>query len=169
MTIWYNADGLRVKFPNDNRIDNGGEYPGAGAYRVIEVEFDFANIGTSPTLLDDNIIVPSNSRIQKVVLIAETAATAATSFDFGLFRKDYTTELDHDGLINDVLLASLNVNGEENVYTAGVAGAGALVGTTTTRAGVFSATRTGTAGVGHGILQVHLYVPAAAPVPTLVD
>lgn len=167
--VWVNPDGLVVRFPGDDRIVHGGEYPGAGTLRTIEVEFDFADIGTTPTLLDYNIIVPSNSTIQEVYLIAETAATAATSFDFGLFRLDATTELDHDGLINDVLLANLNVNGEQNVYTAGVSGAGALVGTETTRAGLFSATRTGTAGVGHGILQVRLYVKDAAPVPTLVD
>jgi hypothetical protein len=167
--VWVNPDGLRVLFPGDDRIVHGGEYPGAGTLRIVEVEFDFANVGTSATVLDYNIIVPSNSRIQEVVLIAETAATAATSFDFGLFRLDGTTELDHDGLINDVLLASLNVNGEQNTYTPGSSGAGALVGATTTRAGLFSGTRTGTAGVGHGILQVKLYVPAAAPVPTEVD
>lgn len=169
MTVWNNADGLRVRFPNDDREVHGGEYPGAGSLRTIEVEFDFANIGTSATVLDYNIIVPSNSRIQEVYLISETAATALTTLDFGLFRLDGTTELDHDGLINDVALASLNVNGEQNVFTAGVSGAGALVGATTTRAGLFSATRTGTAGVGHGILQVRIYVPATAPVPTLVD
>lgn len=167
--VWVNPDGLVVRFPGDDRIVHGGEYPGAGTLRTIEVEFDFADIGTTPTLLDYNIIVPSNSTIQEVYLISETAATLATSFDFGLFRLDATTELDHDGLINDVLLANLNVNGEQNVYTAGVAGAGALVGTETTRAGLFSATRTGTVGVGHGILQVRLYVKDAAPVPTLVD
>lgn len=167
--VWLNPDGLRVFFPGDDRIVHGGEYPGAGTLRVIEVEFDFADIGTSPTVLDYNIIVPSNSTIQEVTIISETAATAATSFDFGLFRLDGTTELDHDGLINDILLASLNVNGEQTTLTAGVSLAGALIGTETTRAGLFSATRTGSAGVGHGILQVKVYVKDAAPVPTLVD
>lgn len=169
MTVWNNADGLRVRFPNDDREAHGGEYPGAGTLRTIEVEFDFANIGTSATVLDYNIIVPSNSRIQEVVVIAETAATAATSFDFGLTRLDGTTELDNDGLVNDILLANLNVNGEQNTITAGTTFAGALVGTETTRAGLLNATRTGTAGVGHGILQVKVYVKDAAPVPTLVD
>lgn len=167
--VWLNPDGLRVMFPGDDRIVHGGEYPGAGTLRVVEVEFDFADIGTSATVLDYNIIVPSNSTIQKVVVISETAATAATSFDFGLFRLDGTTELDHDGLVNDILLANLNVNGEETTITAGATFAGALLGTETTRAGIFSGTRTGSAGVGHGILQVHLYVKDAAPVPTLVD
>ena len=167
--VWNNADGLRVMFPGDDRIVHGGEYPGAGTLRVIEVEFDFADIGTSATVLDYNIIVPSNSTIQEVTIISETAATVATSFDFGLFRLDGTTELDHDGLLNDVLLANLNVNGEQTTVTAGQTFAGALIGTETTRAGLFSATRTGSVGVGHGILQVKVYVKDAAPVPTLVD
>lgn len=167
--VWVNPDGLRVLFPGDDRLVNGGEYPGAGTLRCIDVEFDFASVGTSATILDYNIIIPSNSRIQKVTLIAETAATLATSFDFGLMRLDGTTELDWDGLINDVLLAAINVNGEENTYTAGVGVAGALLGTTTTRAGLLTGTRTGTVGVGHGILRVDLYVPAAAPVPTEVN
>ena len=167
--VWVNPDGLVVRFPGDDRIVHGGEYPGAGTLREIEVEFDFADIGTTATLLDYNIIVPSNSRIQEVILIAETAATAATSFDFGLVRLDATTELDHDGLINDVPLANLNVNGEQNAFTAGSTNAGALLGTTTTRAGLLSATRTGAAGVGHGVLKVFIYVPGWAPVPTLVD
>ena len=167
--VWVNPDGLRVRFPGDDRAVHGGEYPGAGTLRTIEVEFDFADIGTSATVLDYNIIIPSNSTIQEVVVIAETAATAATSFDFGLTRLDGTTELDNDGLVNDILLANLNVNGEQTTMTAGTTFAGALIGTELTRAGLLNATRTGTAGVGHGILQVKVYVKDAAPVPTLVD
>lgn len=158
--VWVNSDGLRVHFPGDERIVSGGEYPGAGELRVIEVEFDAADVGTSVTILDYDVIIPRNSRIEQVELVSETAFTNATSFDFGLTRLDGTTELDNDGLINDVALASINANGEKNTYNVGTSGAGALIGTTTAYPGYLNATRTGTAGVGHGVLRVKLYVPS---------
>lgn len=170
--VWVNPDGLVVRFPGDDRIVHGGEYPGAGTLREIEVEFDAADITTTPAILDYNIIIPSNSVIQEVVVISEVPVSggAATGFDFGLKRLDATTELDHDGLVNDILSASLSEAGEQTTLTAADALAGALVGTETTRAGLFCAnTNGGTYTAGHVVLKVKLYVKDAAPVPTLVD
>jgi len=159
---WINDDGLKVRFDAERitRVE-GGEYQGAGANRVIEIEIDAASIGTSATLFGEGVIVPRNSRIDKIEVVAETALTNLTSIDLGLQRLDFTTELDYDGLVNDILLANMNVNGERTEVVAGGTFAGALVGTTTLYPGRFVATRTGTVGVGKLVVRLYIYVPGA--------
>lgn len=159
---WINEDGLKVRFDAERIVRfEGGEYNFGTPYRTIEVEIDAALIGTSATMFGEGVIIPRNSRIESVELIAETALTNLTSLDIGLQRLDYATELDYDGLVDDVLLASLNVDGEKTVLTAGVATAGTLIGETTLYPGRITATRTGTVGVGKLIVRVNLYVPSA--------
>lgn len=159
--VWNNDDGLRVRFPGDDRITHGGEYPGAGEYRVIEVEFDIVDVGTSATILDEDIIVPRNSRIEQVELVSETAFATITSLDIGLIRLDGTTELDYDGLIDGAPVADFAADSNKVTYIQGSDEHGALIGTTTAYPGLFTALRVGSAGTGHGILRVKLYVPAA--------
>lgn len=157
---WINNDGLKVRFDHEKitRVE-GGQYNFGGSGNVtIEVEMNAADIGTTATLMAEGVIVPRNFFIEQVEVVSETALTALTSLDFGLQRLDFTTELDYDGLVNDIVLASLNVDGEKTVLTAGVATAGALVGTETLYPGRLVATRVGTAGVGRVVLRVRGHV-----------
>lgn len=159
---WTNPDGLIVYFPSDGALRNvpGGEFPGAGANRTIEVEFNasaLAVAGTPTVIGKPFIIIPRNSVIESVELLSETAFTGGTSLDVGLQNFD-GTEYDYDGLFNDILLANLNVVGEKNVVTAGVALAGAAVGAETSVATYLTVTQTGTFVLGRGILRVNLYV-----------
>lgn len=160
---WDNNDGLRVFFAGELRQYEGGEFPGAGANRVIEVEIAATEINTtaSNSFGDPWIIVPRNSVIESVEVISETALTSGgtPTLDVGLIRLDHTTEIDYDGLVADLPLANLNVQGEKNVLTAGVTYAGALVGTETTYPGYLVASlSTGTYTAGRLVVRVNLYV-----------
>lgn len=165
---WTNADGLTVFFPGDTdlRIVDGGEYPGAGPNRTVEVVVDLTQVTTSAQAFGDPfIIIPRNSVIESVEVIAEEAAAGGTSLDIGLMRFN-GTELDYDGLVNDILLASLNVTGEKNVYTAGVAGAGALVGTETLYPSYLTVIETGNFTDGTIVIRVNLYVKDVDQTPS---
>lgn len=160
---WTNSDGLVVFFSGESRSFDGGEYPGAGPYRTIEIEVPATSINStaSNSFGDPWVIIPRNSTIESVEVIAETACTSGGSplLDIGLIRRDNTTEIDYDGLIVDMPLANINVNGEKNVVTAGVTYAGALVGTETAYPGylVVSASAA-TYTAGRLVIRVNLYV-----------
>ena len=166
MTVWVNNDGLRVYFPGDLDDVKGGEFPGAGEFREITLKVDVADLTTTAAVLDQFIVVPRNSRIHKVRVTAETAAATITSVTFGLKRLDGTTELDHDGLVNALAVASLNVKGKTNEIAVGGTSAGALIGTTTTYPGLLCGQIAGSAGTGVLVLTVVLYVPGADANPT---
>lgn len=160
--VWLNGDGLLVRFPGDSLGDvPGGEYPGAGANRVIELEVNAASLTTTPTAFGaPYLIVPRNSVIESVEVISETALSGGTgtAVDIGLKRLD-GTEIDHDGLVDGILVANLNVAGEKNVYTAGVSLAGVLVGTETAYPGHISVQSvTGPFTAGRLVIRVNIYV-----------
>ena len=168
--VWNNNDGLRVMFPGDDRLVESGEYPGAGATRVIEFEYELAGKSVSaaaPSVIDAPwLILPRNSRIDSVEVVAETAAVGGTSINFGVQRLDGVTEIDHDGLVAALPIANINVSGEKTVLTAGVANAGALVGTTTAYPGYLVGYATGTFTAGKLVVRVNVYVPGADANPT---
>jgi hypothetical protein len=160
--VWVNSDGLRVRFPSDDRgVVNGGEYPGAGEHRVIEVEINLPDVGTSATILSHDIVVPRNSFIEQVELLAETALGGFTALDVGLIRLDATTELDYDGLIDGAPVADFAAAGNRVTYIQGSDEHGALIGTETAYPGLVTALRTGSAGTGRAVLRIKLYVKDA--------
>lgn len=159
---WTNADGLTVFFAGELREYQGGEYPGAGANRTIEIEVDALALTTTPTAFGEPwIIVPRNSVIESVEVISETALASGTSIDIGLIRLDNTTELDYDGLVDGLVIANLNVNGEKNVITAGATYSGILLGTETAYPGYLTVTETGDFTAGRLVIRVNLYVKDA--------
>lgn len=164
---WVNNDGLTIRFGAE-RIQPalGGEYPGAGEIRVIEAEFDAADLnGATPIDIGGwGVIIPRNSRIDSVEVVSEVPLVGGTSISIGLKQYD-NTEYDYDGLVAAMPIANLNVSGEKNVLTAGVALAGALVGTTTVIPSTLVASEAGTHTAGHVVVRVKVYVPAADVAP----
>lgn len=156
---WNNNDGLRVFFAGELRQFDGGEFPGAGANRTIEIELNAVDLTTSAQAFGAPwVIVPRNSVIESVEVISETALADGTSIDIGLQRLNGTTELDYDGLVDGLVLANLNVDGEKNVITAGTTYAGILVGTETAYPGYITVLETGTFTAGRLVIRVNLYV-----------
>lgn len=161
--VWRNPDGLVVFYPTDSRTVEAGEYQGAGANRVIEFEYTLAGGSTSagsPTpIAAPWLIIPRNSRIDKVEVVAEVAATGGTSINFGLQRLDGVTAIDYSGLVAGMLTAAIDTQGETSLLTKGSTGAGALVGTTTAYPGTVVAYAAGTYTAGKLVVRVHIYVP----------
>lgn len=162
---WDNSDGLRVFFAGELRQNEGGEFPGAGANRTIVWELDAVDLTTTATAQGAPwVIVPRNSVIESVEVIAETALEGGTSIDIGLQRLN-GTELDYDGLVDGMVIANLNVTGEKNVVTAGVTYAGVLVGTETLYPSYLTVLETGTFTAGRLVIRVNLYVKDVDQLP----
>jgi hypothetical protein len=165
---WTNSDGLLVRFDHEKIVrTTGGEFPGAGSLREVVFKVDVADLTTTPTLIEgEGIIFPRNSRVEEVEVVAETAAATITSVSFGLKRLDRSTELDHDGLVAALVVASINAAGEKNTLTPGSTSAGALIGTTLAYPGLPVAYIAGSTGTGVLVVRAKLYVPGEDANPT---
>lgn len=133
---WMNNDGLYLKFGTAKATAaKAGEYlyPADGGTRVIEARLDLTTVtATNGSLIvEDNLFVPANMIIEQVEVVADTAATGATAvLNLGLVALDRTTEIDFNGLIAALPLASMDSAGEKTVLNVGSSYAGALIGTT---------------------------------------
>ena len=134
MGTWLNADGLYIKYGTDEAAyDNAGEYKTDGPLRLIELELsDMTQVGSSAAIFSDNALLQEGYRIEKVEIVTTTLVTSggAATLNIGLMRTDRSTELDYDGLVVALPLASFNAAGETVTLTNGVTYAGALIGTT---------------------------------------
>lgn len=145
-TNWFNADGLYVKFgTNEATPGVAGEYGFLtdGNVHVIEVRISDLTTLTDSTqnILDQNVWLPDNARIEWIDVINTTAATGTNAvLDLGLIRFDQSTELDYDGLLADAPRTDWDALGETKHYMVGVTGAGALMGTVLTQPGYLVAT-----------------------------
>lgn len=160
---WTNSDGLIVKFGTEEG-DSGkaGTYRTHGPLQITEVEITLTGLGTATAIQDQHTVIPSGARIEKVEVVAKTAATSGGSavLNVGLIRLDRTTAIDEDGLVAALALSTINASGELNTLIPGGTGAGALVGTTLANPGVLAAdydTAAFTAGVV--VVRVHWYIP----------
>lgn len=134
MGTWTNSDGLYIKYGTDSAVKNtGGEYEFDGSIHFIEFTINAVNDLAAPgtqTILSDTVYIPSNAFIEKVEFRVETAfAGASGTLDFGLVRKNRTTELDYDGFVVAAAVASLTAG-------ATITGAGALIGTRLSNVGI---------------------------------
>lgn len=165
---WLNDDGLFVKFGTEEAtVSKGGTYNVLGPLQVSELKADYDDFGSSAAIPESSngsygVGIPSGVRIEKVEVIAETACTSGGSatIDIGLIRYDRSTELDYNGLVAALPLASINADGEKTELTVGSTYVGALVGTTTAYAGLLTVNY-GTAALTAGkvALRVYYYNP----------
>lgn len=134
---WNNSDGLRVKFGKEEAVvGTAGELSKDGDIHEVVFNLTLASLASSATIIEDNLFIPKNARITEVEVRSTTAATGTNStLNLGLKKRDYSTELDHDGLLAVAPLADFNTVGETKLYTIGVTGIGALAGTTLSESG----------------------------------
>ena len=154
MGTWNNDDGLYIKFGTDEATAGiGGHVSTADDYQMVSVEVDLTTLAATAGILDDNVWVPANARIDKVEVIVETAADSAGDaavLNVGLIRKDRSTEIDYDGLVAAMVQGNIDAAGETQEVVIGHTYVGADVGTTTANAGYITAdydTAAFTAGV----------------------
>lgn len=163
MGTWTNSDGLYIKYgTSEAGLRTAGENNKLG---LLEVEATITLTGlavATESIVSDTVFLPKGARIQEVETVAKTLATTGTTstLDVGLIRTDRTTELDYNGLIADAAITNWDAAGEKVVFTPGVTGVGALVGTTLAYAGLLTAgvnTAVFTAGVL--IVRVRYFMP----------
>lgn len=157
---WYNSDGLVVRFGTDEVTTAvAGEYETDGPQRLFEITVaNMAVVPVNGAIYTYGGRLPAGARIEKVELITTTAVTSSGSgvFNVGLIRSDTTTELDYDGLIAALPVASFNAAGETTVLTAGSTYAGALIGTSLAYNGYISIDYT-TADFTAGACKIRVY------------
>lgn len=151
MGTWTNADGLYIKYGTDEAKQAlGGAVQEDGGVHKLEFTINASDFnGTANTILSDTAFIPSNALIVSTNFTVETAFAGATAtVDFGLIRKDRSTEIDFDGFDAAIAVASLTAK-------ASIAGDGALVGTRLSNAGLVTA-RNNTADLtaGKGVLTI---------------
>jgi hypothetical protein len=157
---WYNNDGLYIKYGTEEaQMGVAGEYNMAGPQQMIELTISaMTALGTTAAIQEENVVVPKNARIEKVEVITTTACTSGGSatLNIGLIRTDRSTELDYDGFVAALALASFNAAGETVALTNGSTSAGALIGTTLSNNGYLTADYD-TAAFTAGAIKVRIY------------
>lgn len=136
-TGWVNSDGLRVKFPADEKVlGTGGTFSaGIGHQHLTEFDIDYATValGTGATtvyILDYDVVIPNGALIDRIEFQVGTAWDSASNdvaLNFGLVkRSDFTTIVDADGLVDtmaktaiDTAGALVRVDNESNATYAG--------------------------------------------------
>lgn len=139
---WMNGDGLYVEFGTTKAtLGVAGEYKTYGELREILVDIDLTTIGSTPTILDNNLKFPTGVRIQEVVVVAHTAAVSggSSTLDIGLVKEDRTTAISATGIVAALPKASYDAAGEQNTITPGATNGGALLGTVTSDVGYLTA------------------------------
>lgn len=165
MGTWKNSDNLFVKLgvseaaSLDTTKGAAGEYRTAGELRTTEVVIDLTDLNTSTDIIiNDTTIFPKNARIEEVEVEVVTAATSggAATLDVGFIQNaDRSTDIDQNGLVAAAALATINAAGKRLNLINGSTAAGALIGTTTTLAGLFTA-KAGTAVFTAGVLRLRV-------------
>lgn len=158
---WYNSDGLYVKFGTEEATAGvAGEYRTTGPQRMVELVIsDMTTVTANPAVLDYNVVIPKNARIEKVEVIVTTVCTDAggtSVLNVGLKKTDNSTELDYEAFVKAMALSVLNVAGETTVLTAGATYAGDLIGTTLSANGYLTVDYT-TEAYTAGAIKVRIY------------
>ena len=164
---YFNSDGLYIKTGNEEgQVARGGHYTTFGPLKCTEVKLDLTTDLFGLTVVGImgarqgqlGVLIPDESRIEAVELLAETALVSATgSLDIGIVRRDRVTAVDVDGLVVALTPAALPGSGGR-LYLNQNSGApvGALVGTTLVNGGYLSV-RLNTAVFTAGKLVVRVY------------
>lgn len=161
---WLNEDGLYIRYGTEEaEVAKSGQYRGVGPAEIVELKL------TGTDLVDDAVIVdrvtrlPDNVQIEKIEVVVDTAFTSGGSavLDIGVIDTDEVSNPDDDALVAALALSALNVQGETTEITNGGTGAGALVGTKTTKNTYITASYD-TAAFTAGVALVRLYLRAVA-------
>ena len=133
-STWYNDDGLRVPFGQDQARETEGIMArtwsvGPISYMVVDVNFDnlptytadLNNDGTNEAFDDSVPYIPVGSYITRAILVTETAWADGTSLTLGLYNQAGSV-IDADGI--DVAIAAAALAADTAVDCNGL-----LVGT----------------------------------------
>lgn len=163
---YLNADGLWVRTGTEEGASGkGGEFHNYGSLRQWEWKLTLVDypFGSTIYIIDYQCILPK-ARYIGVDIEVHTACTGTSAtLDFGLQRTDQTTEIDYDGFLAAVTMATIDAPaGKIRSYLAEAtdsipipAVGGALLGTTTTNTG-YPTVRVNTASFTAGVIFLRL-------------
>jgi hypothetical protein len=177
---WVNGDGLYVKFGREEAANvRGREGPFFdNGNHVVEFIIDYRDVlsatdsilgsvtNTTDLTGSFGIVVPKGARISALEIMSETAWTSSGTIGsstllVGLIKaSDRTTELDFNGFSTASFVGSrLDGVGERTYIEIGSTGAGALIGTTLSEAGVISVSNSAHASHPYtaGVARCRLY------------
>lgn len=135
-TDWTNNDGLRVKFgANEATPSIVGTYRAAGAVRgCMEINLDLTTLADAAAIINYNSKLPDGALIESIEVLATEAATGTNAvLDVGVIDEDLTSNGDDDALLVALAQTAYAAVGDNNTYTQGDSGHGALVGTILTK------------------------------------
>lgn len=155
---WFDNTGLYQEFGvTKTTTENAGEYRSTGDMRELNIRLDLTTLTSTPTIILQNVRFPTGVRIAEIDVIADVAAVGATAtLDLGLQAEDRATEIDYNGLIAALPVASIDAVGETTKIVVGGTGAGALIGTSTTAIGMLTA-NWNTAAFTAGALDIRIF------------
>lgn len=158
MGTWDNADGLHVRFGNDETVARtGGEKmkPFDGERQWV-FDLTATDITDTTAVIMQEVLLPDNLFIDQArfdVTTAFDSASDTATLTIGLIRKDRTTALDADGIDVAILETSLAVAGDQVICD------GALINTQLSNPGLLLikyGTEAFTAGVGRLTITGHM-------------
>jgi len=142
MPVFYNADGLRVKYgPSEGVAGAGGEYRTLGPNREEELIINLATLTNTATYIDQDTSVGRTAFIESVeieTLVTATSGGSAT-LSVGLKQSDQTTNISDTALVNALALATFAAAGTKVILTVGSTGAGSSIGVKSTVVGLATA------------------------------
>lgn len=160
MGSWMNTDGLYLEYgTTKTTAETAGEFRTNGLLREVELTISPMTGLTSSSVIQSNTeIFPANVKIQNVIVFASTACTSGGSatLDIGLQKLDRSTEIDYNGIVAALPLASIDGTGEQTTLTPGVTYAGALVGTTVGSDPGYLVANYNTAAFTAGVVKVRI-------------
>ncbi len=138
VATWTNNDGLRIVYGTDEATaGKAGAHNLLGTYHVLEAKVLYSDIGSSAAILDHNLVIPKNARIDKVEVVSTTLMDSSgngAALNIGTIQKSSTTgaetELDYNGLVAALPEASMDPAGDYQVIDVNHTYKGAQLGTT---------------------------------------
>lgn len=146
---WKNKDGLFLQYGTDKAIPTtAGDYRSPGDFRDVEFTVVLSGLTSTAAIVPaaETTFMSEGVVIEQVEVVADKTAVGGTSVSIGLIGMDRSTTPSNGdtGFVSALPIANINVDGEKNILTAGVSGAGNYVGTTTPVSGYFTAKAAGT-------------------------
>lgn len=138
VATWTNNDGLRIVYGADEgTAGRVGAHNLLGTYHIVTAKITYADFAATAAILDHQLVIPKNARIDKVEVVTTTAwDSAADNFvmNVGTIKKSATTgaesEQDYDGLVAALPQASMDPAGDYQTIDVNHTYKGALLGTT---------------------------------------
>ena len=158
---------------------DGGLYCAGGPVQVLEWDITLTDLTETESVMNDVLIVPDNSLLEKVEVVTLVGATTGAAIDVGLLHISRATDdseftADPDGILAAFVTANMDTVGQtylyfgsgtantENSLPASDTLGGDLIGDVITAPCFLTASRTTSTAFGAGRILIRLYLRPSA-------